>query len=51
MRWIIVESLFVMAAWKYIFEAIIFINAAFVYKIEILLKICIQEINNISLIL
>ena len=44
-------SLFVIDAWKYIFKAIIFILAAFVNKIEVFLKILIQQISNIPLIL
>ena len=31
-------SLFVIGAWKYIFKAIIFIQAAFIHKIEVFFK-------------
>ena len=43
-------SLFVIDAWKYIFKTIILIYAAFIDKIELFLKIFIQEISNIALI-
>ena len=44
-------SLFVIDAWKYTFKAIIFIQAAFIHKIKVFLKIFIREINNMPLIL
>ena len=44
-------SLFVIDAWKYIFKAIIFIHAAFIHKIKVILKILISEISHMPLIL
>ena len=43
--------LFVIDAWKYIFKAIIFIQAAFINKIKVFFKIFIREISNMTLIL
>ena len=40
-------SLFVINAWKYIFNAIIFIHAAFIHKIKVFLKILMSQISNV----
>ena len=49
--WIANFSLFVIEVWKYIFKAIMFIHAAFIHKIKVVLKILIRGIRNMPLIL
>ena len=44
-------SLFVIDAWKYIYNAIIFIQAAFIHKTKVFVKNFIREISNMLLIL
>ena len=44
-------SLFVIAAWKYIFKAIIFIHVALIHKIDVFSKIFIRKNSKMPLIL
>ena len=44
-------SLIVIDAWKHIWKTIIFIQAAFIHKIKVFLKIFSKKMSNIPLIL